>query len=57
MKVIATVLGAGQTTTTEIPYTSNGDEVSVMLCVAQILQAAKDDSPWAPRVLGIRVEL
>lgn len=33
------------------------DDVSVMLAVAQLLQHAKSDAPWAPRILEIRIEL
>lgn len=33
------------------------DDVSVMLAVAQLLQHAKNDTPWAPKILEIRIEL
>lgn len=33
------------------------DDVSVMLSVAQLLQHAKDDAPWAPRIIEIRIEM
>lgn len=33
------------------------DDVSVMLAVAQLLQHAKEDSPWSPQILEIRIEL
>ncbi len=33
------------------------DDVTVMLSVAQLLRHAKDDAPWSPQVLEIRIEL
>lgn len=33
------------------------DEVGVMLSVAQLLQHAKDEAPFSPRILEIRIEL
>lgn len=41
----------------EIVWSKDTDEVGVMLCVAQLLRHAKDEAPWAPRVLDIRIEL
>ena len=33
------------------------DEVTVMLSVAQLLQHAKDESPFSPDIVEIRIEL
>ena len=31
------------------------DDAGIILCVAQLLQAANRDNPWDPRVLSIRI--
>ncbi len=56
MKVIATVQSPGNDPV-EINFVSNGDELDVMHGVASALSAARDDSPWAPKTLAIRIEL
>lgn len=35
---------------------SVGDEVAAMLSLAQLMQHAVDDSPWAPRMLSVNIE-
>lgn len=55
MKV--TAIQAGQTDSGRITWANDTDEVGAILSVAQLLQHAKDDSPWAPRILEIRIEL
>lgn len=56
MKVI-TKQQMGNSTPVEIVWAHNADEVGVMLSVAQLLQHAKDEAPFSPRILEIRVEL
>ena len=57
MKVIAKqTSNDGKATPTEIKW-CEGDEVSAMLSVAQLLQHAQADEPWSPRILEIRIEL
>lgn len=46
----------GKATPSEIQW-SVGDDVSAILSVAQLLQHAKADEPWSPRILEIRIEL
>ena len=55
MKVIAKQQGTGGTIS-EMVWTKESDEVGAMLAVAQLMQHAKDDSPWSPRLLEIRIE-
>ena len=56
MKVIATLQAPGNDPV-EMNYVSNGDELDVMHGVAAALSAARDDSPWNPKTLSIRIEL
>jgi hypothetical protein len=56
MKVIATQQGYHGTVSDQT-WADDTDEVGAMLAVAQLMQHAKDDSPWAPRILEIRIEL
>ena len=55
MKVIAKQQGSGGTIS-EMVWTKDFDEVGAMLAVAQLMLHAKDDSPWSPRLLEIRIE-
>lgn len=60
MKVIAKQQSPVSDEATEIVWTGGAgpaDEVSVMLAVAQLLQHAKDEAPFAPNILEIRIEL
>lgn len=56
MKVIAKQQ-AGHNEPVEIVWCPDGDDLGVMLSVTQILRHAKEDSPWSPKVLEIRIEL
>lgn len=56
MRVIATIQSEGNDPV-EMPWCKDGEDVDVMLSVAQILRHAKDTEPFAPKVLEIRVEL
>lgn len=56
MKVIAKQQ-SGDNTPVEMVWSKHADEVGAMLSVAQLLQHAKDDAPWSPRILEIRIEL
>lgn len=55
MKVITTQQ-AGSETPVEIVWANDTDEVGAMLSVAQLMQHAKSDAPWSPKVLDIRIE-
>lgn len=55
MKVIAKQQ-SGDSAPVEVVWAKNTDEVGAMLSVAQLMQHAKDDAPWAPRILEIRIE-
>lgn len=60
MKVIVKQQSANGSATAEMVWTGSAapaDDLSVMLSVAQLLQHAKDEAPWTPRILEIRIEL
>ena len=57
MKVIVTQQGANGGTPAEMVWAKATDEVGAMLSVAQLMQHARDEAPWAPRILEIRIEL
>lgn len=40
----------------EVVWTHNTDEVGTMLSVAQIMEHQRNDAPWAPNIVGIRIE-
>lgn len=59
MKVIAKQQSPVSDEATEIVWTGGAgpaDEVSVMLAVAQLLQHAKDEAPFSPTLLEVRIE-
>lgn len=41
----------------EVCWAKDGDEVTAMLAVTQLLQHAKSDDPWAPKITSIRIDL
>lgn len=55
--VIVKQQGAGGGDPVEVKWCSDADDLDVMLSVAQLLGHDKDEAPWAPRILEIRVEL
>lgn len=56
MRVIAKMQSVGNDPV-EMVWCKDGEDVDILLSVAQILRHAKDDEPFAPKMLEIRVEL
>lgn len=56
MKIIAKQQGIGGEVM-EMVWAKSTDEVGAMLSVAQLFQHAKDEAPWSPKILEIRIEL
>lgn len=38
-------------------YVNDGGDAQVILAVAQILIAAKEQSPWSPDILSIQIDI
>lgn len=56
MKVIAR-MQSPDNSPVDITWANDTDALGVVQSVTQLLQAEKDDSPWAPTILSITIEL
>lgn len=56
MKVIAKMQGSDGTVI-DTPWSNKADEIGVVLSVAQLLEHAREDGPFAPKILSITIEL
>lgn len=54
MKVIATLQAEGQSPV-EVVWASDTDAVGAIQCVTQLVQHDRDESPWTPRTVDIRI--
>ena len=57
MKVIVTQSTDDGTATADTPWASDTDAIGAMVAVAQLLQHAKEDTMFAPKILSITIEL
>lgn len=55
MKVWATVRNGEREQ--PLPWANHTDELGVVLAVTQLLEHAKSDEPWAPKIVAIHVSL
>lgn len=56
MKIYA-IIENRQGETSRMSWSTEPDDLGAMLSVAQLLQHAKDDNPWAPKITSIRIDL
>lgn len=54
MKVIATLQAEGNSPT-EVTWANNTDAIGAIQCVTQLVEHDRDQSPWTPRVIDIRI--
>ena len=56
MKVTAKIQAEGNPAV-DMVWSKDTDAIGAMVCVAQLLDQRKDQSPWNPELLAITIEL